>query len=280
MKIQKASIAIIICYIGKLPWYTNYFLHSCKFNPDIDVYIITDDKDFEAEIPENVHFVYKTLNEINKLATEKLGFETQIISGYKLCDFKPVYGLLFSELIEKYDFWGHGDLDVIYGDIRKFMTEEVLQEYDVIAVRDDYLTGYFQLFRNNEKIRILFMESKDYKKVLSDKKHYCFDETNFNFIDFEQELHYSKVNSEVESMTHVVKRLSEQKQIKAYFDFHVIEGAYGKLTWDNGKLMFKNNQFEAMLYHLILLKTIYKPDKILKTIPNKFRISKSRIYRY
>ncbi|MBS7234123.1 hypothetical protein KHA90_24275 [Flavobacterium psychroterrae] len=274
---KKTSIAMIICYIGKLPWYFDYFVHSCKYNLDVHFFIITDDQSYSKKVSENIYFIYKTLDEINEIATSKLGFKTNIMSGYKLCDFKPAYGLLFSELIEEYDFWGHGDLDIIFGDIRKFMTEDILGSHDLIAVRDDYLTGYFLLFRNNSQMRLLFTNSKDYKKIFSDQKHYCFDETNFSFIDFANELHYSEIKSEVESMTHVVKRQHEKKLINAYFDFHVIEGAYGKLSWEKGVLMY-NNKYEAMLYHLILLKTIYKPKRKIKTIPESFKISKTRIY--
>jgi hypothetical protein len=274
---NKTSIAIVICYIGKLPWYFSYFAHSCAYNEDVHFYIITDDRSYEGKVPANIRFVYKSLAEINETASARLGFKTNISSGYKLCDFKPAYGVLFSELLENYDFWGHGDLDIIFGDIRKFMTEEVLDGHDLIAVRDDYLTGYFLLFRNNRKMNFLFTESRDYQKVLSDDRHYCFDETNFRFIDFEREIHYSKVESEVESMTHVVKREHEKKNINAYFDFHVIEGAYGKLSWKEGVLMY-DNRFEAMLYHLILFKNIYKPKSTPKKIPNNFRISKTRIY--
>lgn len=274
---KETSIAMLICYIGKLPWYFDYFAHSCKYNLDVHFLIITDDQSYNKVVSENILFVYKTLEEINEIATKKLGFRTNIKSGYKLCDFKPAYGLLFSELIEDYDFWGHGDLDIIFGDIRKFMTEDILANHDLIAVRDDYLTGYFLLFRNNSQMKLLFTNSKDYKKVFSDDKHYCFDETNFRFIDFAKELHYSEIKSEVESMTHVVKRQHEDKIINAYFDFHVIEGAYGKLSWEKGVLMY-NNKYEAMLYHLILLKTIYKPKRNIKIIPDSFKISKTRIY--
>ena len=91
-------------------------------------------------------------------------------------------------------------------------------------------------------------------------------------------MHYSQVKSEVESMTHIVKKCNEQKIIRAYFDFHVIEGAYGKLLWENGRLTYDNNRFEAMLYHLILFKNIYNPKKSPRKIPNKFRISKTKIY--
>ena len=278
MENDNKRIAMIICYMGKLPWYFDYFAHSCGFNLDIDFYIITDDKSYKKSTPKNMHFIHKTLDEINKIATERLGFETHINNGYKLCDFKPAYGFLFPEIIKNYDFWGHGDLDIIYGNIRKFIDKDVLENNDIIAVRDDFLTGYFLLFRNNKTCNHLFMKSKDYKKVFSDSKHYCFDETNFNFLDFERGMHYSQVQSEVESMTHIVKKCNEQKIIRAYFDFHVIEGAYGKLLWENGRLTYDNNRFEAMLYHLILFKNIYNPKKSPRKIPNKFRISKTKIY--
>jgi hypothetical protein len=271
------SIIIVICYIGRLPWYFDYFLHSCKFNTTVDFLIITDDRNYNKDLPPNVKFLYATIEEVNALATEKLGFQTAIYSPYKLCDFKPAYGLLFVEYLKDYDFWGHGDIDVIYGNIRNFITHDVLNGFDLIAVRDDFLTGYFLLFRNNEVMQRLFTNSRDYKKVFSSPRHFCFDETNFAFERFEQGDHFSTINSEVESMTHVVRRLAELNQIRAYFDFHVIEGAYGKLFWEQGKLMFKN-KYEVLLYHLIKLKTIYQPTVLPKSVPNSFHISSTRIY--
>ena len=272
------TIAIIICYMGKLPWYFTYFTHTCSHNQSIDFFIISDDKTYKYPLPTNVHLVFKTLEEINDLATNKLGFNTKILSAYKLCDFKPTYGLLFSELIEKYDFWGHGDIDIIYGNIRKFITSDVLNAHDIIAIRHDFLTGYFLLFKNNDKMKFLFTHSKDYIKVLASDQHFCFDETNFCFTQFEMDTHYSNIKSEVESMTHVVKRLNEEKYIRAYFDFHVIEGAYGKLSWTNGTLMYKN-KYEVILYHLIAFKLIYKPEKIFYPVPLSFNISPTRIYK-
>lgn len=271
------SLAIISCYMGNLPWYFDYFAHTCKYNPSVHFIIITDDRTYSKPLPENIFLVYKTLKEVNAVATDKLGFKTNINSPYKLCDFKPTYGLLFSDLLKGYDFWGHGDIDIIFGNIRSFITDDLLTNYDLIAVRHDFLTGYFLLFRNNEKMKMLFKHSKDYEKVLSSERHCCFDETNFHFREFETGTHYSRVFSDLESMTHIVKRLAEEKFIKAYFDFHVIEGAFGKLSWNKGKLMFKN-KYEALLYHMILFKTIFKPKKRDLRISDCFQISPSRIY--
>ena len=41
---------MIVCYMGKLPWYFDYFAHSCGFNLYIDFYIITDDKSYKKSV--------------------------------------------------------------------------------------------------------------------------------------------------------------------------------------------------------------------------------------
>jgi len=92
-------IALLTCYFGKLPWYFSYFIHSCKYNPSVSFFIVTDDDSYQGELPENVKLIYKTLADVSKLATEKLGFEVHIKYGYKLCDFKPAYRLIFSEVL-------------------------------------------------------------------------------------------------------------------------------------------------------------------------------------
>ncbi|MCC6835558.1 MAG: hypothetical protein IT213_11250 [Cytophagales bacterium] len=273
---NQKSFALIICYMGKLPWYFSYFVHSCKFNPSIVFIVITDDKAYTDKVPSNIRFVYKTLSEVNELASDKLGFATRIVNGYKLCDFKPAYGLIFSEYIKGFDYWGHVDIDIILGNIREFITDDLLTKYELISVRHDYLTGHFLLFKNNEKMNHLFTLSKDYKTVLTSEKHYCFDETNFMFQPFTDGFSYKEIPSEIESMTHLVKRLEGEKYLKVHFDFLIIEGTPGKLRWNRGKMIYRN-KYEVLLYHLIKLKGIYSPKKRPANIPDSFSISPTRI---
>lgn len=72
-------------------------------------------------------------------------FNIALPSPYKLCDFRPIYGKLFQQYINGADFWGFGDIDLIYGDIRQFITENVLQNYDLISG-----WGHLTLVRNND----------------------------------------------------------------------------------------------------------------------------------
>ncbi len=271
------TIALLTCYIGKLPWYFEYFVHSCRFNPSIDFHVISNDLTYGKALPHNVKLIPKTLEDINALASEKLGFAVNISNGYKLCDFKPAYGLVFSDLLKDYDFWGHCDVDLIFGNIRTFITDDLLAKYDLISVRPDWIPGCFLLFKNNLKMNTLFTHSKDYKKVFSSNIHYCFDETNFAHDAFADGLDWREIDTEIESMMHVVKKMEAENYIAPYFDLHIIEGIPGKLKWKNGK-MFYRDKYEILLYHLIRLKKHYKPKKRIDHIPDTFTISPTKIY--
>ena len=277
-RLKPVSIAFLICWTGNYPWYFPYFLHSCRYNPDIDFLIFTDNQSEDLDLPVNVKIIPYSLEQFKINASKALEFEVAVESGYKLCDFKPAYGYIFYDYIKDYDFWGYCDMDLIFGNIRAFMTDELLNEYDVISARHDYLTGCFALYRNNPYTRELFKKSKDYRKVFTDHRNFFFDETNFAFEAFEKGLHYSQIHTEVESMTHVVRQLQEEKKLKAYFEFQIVEGFAGNMLWNKGILIYRK-QFEAMLYHLVRFKRKYSEQVDLqKRIPERFRIGKEKIY--
>lgn len=277
MQYQKPRIVFINCYFGKLPWYFSYFLHSCKYNPDVDFIIITDGYTSEYDLSHNIKIINKTLPEVNDIINDRLNTAIRLTDPYKLCDFKPTYGHVFPELIEGYSFWGHCDIDIIWGNVKNFINDEMLDRYDVISSRHDYVSAWFTLYRNAENINRLFMQSKDYKKVLSDTKYYNFDETNFRFKQFSDGVSHHNINCEVQSMTHLVKELDQQGIIKAYFDTHAIEGLTGRMKWDKGTLIYKN-KYEVMLYHLLAFKKVFNPKNQNRSAPDHFSISTNKIY--
>jgi len=271
-------IIFLIAFIGKYPWYFPYFLHSCRYNPTIDFLIFTDNNKPNLAFPDNVRIMPYSIEQFKVDAAKALGFEVAVESGYKLCDFKPAFGTIFSDYLTDYEFWGYCDVDVIFGNIRLFMTDKLLEEYDIISARHDYLTGCFALYRNRPFFLELFKQSKDYRKVFTEPRNFFFDETNFAFEEFEKELHYNQILTEVESMTHVVRRLQEEDKLKAYFEFQIIEGFAGHMLWKKGQLIYRK-EFEAMLYHLVRFKRKYsEPVDLYRKIPDEFRIGKEKIY--
>ncbi|MBA3283917.1 MAG: hypothetical protein H0U27_02500, partial [Nitrosopumilus sp.] len=260
---------------GAFPWYFIYFIHSCRYNPSVDFIIITDNA-APTNLPDNVKFINKSLDSINQIAAQKLGFPVAINNPYKLCDFKPAYGFLFPDIIKGYDFWGHGDIDLIYGNIRDFITREILKTYEIINSRHDYITGSFCLFRNVEEINTLFMHSEDYEKVFSSPNHYCFDECSFLWKELQNGASIFDYPDNVQSMTYVVKKAENERKLKAYFDFIIVEGIPGEVKWQKGKIIYKD-VFEAMFYHLVLFKKLCKRPTMLNPIPDTFYFTPRKI---
>jgi hypothetical protein len=271
------SFAFLTCWYGPYPWYFPYFIHSCSFNPSVDFIIITDNKEKIPDKPDNVKIVYRTLEEIKNNAGEKLGFPLNLEYAYKLCDFKPAYGFLFPEIIKDYSFWGQADLDIICGNIREFITNEMLETYDFINMRHDYTTGCFALYRNTEKMNTFFMRSKDYKQVFSASEYMGFDECSFAFGGLENGKSIFEIPTQIESFTHLIKAADSKGEIKAHFDFILLEGTTGRVKFDSGRIIYKN-EIEAIIYHLVTFKKICKIPKYIPKIPANYAISKTRIY--
>ena len=111
-----------------------FYLESCRHNPSIDFLIFTD-----CGVPniscDNVTIIDSTLEQFQARARKKLGQHVVIESPYKLCDFKPAFGVIFEEYLRDYDFWGNADIDIVYGKIRDFLTNQLLYQYDVLTAR-------------------------------------------------------------------------------------------------------------------------------------------------
>jgi Family of unknown function (DUF6625) len=120
-----ARIAFVLPYFGQWPSWIEAFLLSCSSNPGVDWLIFTDCR-IPEQHPGNVIFRRMELGELAKLGSEQLGREVEIRDSYKVCDWKPFYGHIFREYLAGYDFWGHCDMDVIWGDIKSHFSDDML----------------------------------------------------------------------------------------------------------------------------------------------------------
>ncbi len=168
-------ILMIHPYFGKLPPYFSEWLYTAnrQAGTGIDFLVVTDldTKGFHFE--NNVRVKKLSLGQLKDEFSRVLGFNAALERPYKLCDYKPAYGYLFQKDIEGYDFWGYGDIDVLWGDLPRYLTEDVLDHHDRIL----YL-GHFSLYRNTEKMNTLFMQKGmfPYKEVYTSEYVYGFDE--------------------------------------------------------------------------------------------------------
>jgi hypothetical protein len=167
--------AILIPYFGRWPVWFEYFLQSCRYNTFIEWFFFTD-----CTIPkieeDHIRFIPFTLDDFNALASERTGIPVHIRHPYKLCDLKPAYGDIFAEYINDYDFWGYGDIDLIYGDFGEFFTDEILENYDIISNHDEFISGHLSILRNRPHTISLYRKDDIYKKAFSDPYYTGFDE--------------------------------------------------------------------------------------------------------
>lgn len=177
---RKNSVALIQHYYGKLPNYFPLWLKSAGFNKNFDFMIFTDIDFSGYKVPENVHVIHMTFDEMRARIAEHLDFKFECDTPYKACDYILMYGLIFRDYLEDYEFWGHVDPDIIWGDMSRFITPDILDKYDRI-----YRLGHLQFFRNTEKIRTFALHKLpgfefSYRDVFRTKQHIAFEETGIS----------------------------------------------------------------------------------------------------
>ena len=162
----RPSIAIVNTFFGPPPAWLPAFFRSCQGNPDVRWLIYAD---FDVPTPANVTIRPLTLDEFNERASAAVGTAITIERSRirKICDFKPVYGLMFADDLREYDWWAFSDLDVVWGDIRRFVTDDLLNAHIVVSPRQRKLGGHGTFVRNTEATNRLFTIVPDVLAILT-----------------------------------------------------------------------------------------------------------------
>jgi hypothetical protein len=166
------SILIIIPYFGPFPKQFEFWLQSAHDNPSVDFLLFTDQ---ELVSRDNVKTVSMPFSQMKNLIQAKFDFPITILSPYKLCDFKSAYGYIFDDYVKDYNFWGFGDLDLVYGAIRHFFTDAILSNFKIISG-----WGHLTLYENSEFCNNFFQTKLEgfqyYKDSFTEPKNTVFDE--------------------------------------------------------------------------------------------------------
>ena len=158
-----------------------FFLESCRRNPDID-WLLFSDCGTPDNLPSNVTIESMSFSEYCQLVSRRLGIDFSPQAAYKLCDIKPALGHIHVDRLEGYDFWGFGDIDLIYGNLREYFTADRLAGYDLFSTHERRVAGHLCLMRNSARKRELFMQIKNWKERFTDQAHHALDEGAFSRI--------------------------------------------------------------------------------------------------
>jgi hypothetical protein len=185
-KSQNQRLAIVLPFIGSgthnIPAYLDLFCLGAAGSQDVADFIILHNgamADYQGECPNNVVFVnlgstlqmasylVRVVSHKETLALSNLGILTQSLAyyldknPYALVEFKPAYGHIFADFLQGYSHWGYSDLDVLFGDTSRWITEDEWNEYDVVTYSFGdqsrlYARGQFTFHRNTDKISTIW----------------------------------------------------------------------------------------------------------------------------
>lgn len=229
------TIAYIIPYFGKLPEMFDLWLKSCALNPTIDWLLFTNDKT-EHQYPNNVKVTYMTFTELVSKIQSKFPFKILVPSPYRLCDYKVAYGHIFEEELNNYDYWGYCDLDMLWGNIRNFLTDDILNNYEKIG----YL-GHSTLYKNTEKLKFIYQSPVNQKEIYKDffttnsLTNYFFDEKWINIICNAQ-----KIRTYTELIFADIIPWSPKFILSYSKNEQMSKNRHRIFTWENGKLYSKS----------------------------------------
>lgn len=261
------SILLILPYFGKWPIWFEAYLVSIAYNPTINWVIVTD-----CEIPEhypnNIKFVKITLEELNAKVNTTVK-TTVPLTPRKFCDLKPAYGAIFKEYITEYDFWGFCDMDIIWGDIRKFITNDILEKYDIISSRKEAISGHFNLFKNTESLTNFYKQIPNYKALFEEPKFMWFDEKIVT--------NYIKNNIQENNFRYKIYwptiLLNKERGRDSHQEYHL-----DRWLWEKGKMLNTKTNEEVMYLHFINWKKRMKFCEVEGTASTKkFYISYNSI---
>ena len=191
--------------------------------------LITDNPSSVPYVPLNVRLMHASLGELRARFSDALGMKIVLNHGFKLCDYRPAFGVIFSSELKGFTFWGHTDLDMFYGNLTKFLPDERLDQYVRLFHR-----GHLSLFRNDEHGNNLFRlphPTVDWKRAFSTDKACYFDETggiealmSFNNVpEYEDNLAFADIVPRSPTLRLTRSQLNRRHQIFIYENGKVLQ---------------------------------------------------------
>lgn len=262
MQASAPSILFLMPYFGQWPFWMPLFLRSCEYNPDINWLLISDCGEPER-LPANVQYRHSSFVDYCEQVSERLGLEFRPDNPYKLCDLRPAYGFIHQEDTQGYDFWAFGDLDLVYGDLRAYFTNEKLNKYDFFSTHARRVAGHLCIVRNNDLFKTLFWRIPTFHERIQDKKHHALDEGGFSRL-FLKRKNFPKPLFNLVGWFNPLRRAAEFKEAYSTPNGKIawIDGSYDfpdHWVWDNGRLSNSRMMGRGFPYfHFLIWKERFK----------------------
>ena len=275
------NIAIIIPWYGKLPDYFPFFLKGLEYNIDVVDVLFFTDVPIKNNVPANFKKISLPWGDLHNRIKDVIGEEVNIKNPYKLCDFKPMYGKIVEQEIEGYKYWGYGDIDLIYGDLKRFLPFDGIENYDVLTFRENIMHGPFSLFKNDSYMRNLYSKTNKLLDIISNPNYIGFDEAG-RIKPWQNGVRLYKL-IEIDNFwdwSAIVQHEADQGKLKLFERYYCIECIHSNslLVFNKGKLNIGMEEYA--FFHWVYHKTLnnfHIPQWTV--VPNSFFIHRTGFYK-
>lgn len=181
--VQQNRIAILIPFVSSLdmaqtlPPYFSAFATAAGGSKDLVDFLILHDGIPSSLLPESytipsnvrlinigstkqmAHLFLRCLDRQKDVSVKIQNSLVKIIGDllhnypYLLVEYKPALGHIFQDYIQGYTHWGYSDLDILFGDLPRWITQEELKDFDIVTYGFGdqgrvYLRGQFTFHKN------------------------------------------------------------------------------------------------------------------------------------
>lgn len=144
---------LINMFYGRLPDIFQLTLNQYGFNSNnIDFILVVNDimRMQEFAIPKNVFILEMSptfISDIENFTNVKINLNKPT----ELCGLKPLYGTILKSYINKYEYWGWIDHDVIMSNLTDYFNK-IDKNYKAISIKKYFQSGIVDLVKNCDEI--------------------------------------------------------------------------------------------------------------------------------
>ena len=226
------TIAILIPYFGKWPEWVELFFDSVERNTTIDFHFLTN-CDVTISKATNVFFHEMTFEEYIQNAQRHINVPINIPNPYKICDLRPLFGLIHYDIIKQYDYYGWTDVDLLFGDIREFYTDEILAGHEVFSTHSTRISGHLALFKNTLENKTKYLSIYNWENAVQNPNFVGIDEhgiTNAYTMTF-----FDKINEKFKlSINNFITRYVKKKRLKKLYLIEQYTTPFLPIKWIDG----------------------------------------------
>lgn len=165
-------IALLIGHFGSIPGWYPLWEESALRNPMIEFHILTDCVGLETR--DNI-IIHECALDVFVRPELFDGPAPELKTPYKITDFRPLFGEIFADLLDGYDYWGFGDLDVVYGDIQEVFGAS-FGHCDYISTGREGRSGPLAFLANTPEVNRLWRDIPGVEERLRSSEFFAMDE--------------------------------------------------------------------------------------------------------